>query len=106
RLWQGVIRLAAIHNRALTPAQIQQNYEAGVGEKFYLLFSVSELIGVPDSYVAFEVSQFDSYSYLFNAPFFISLDGSAVPDGIPLRGMRIGVNGKEAVVGQAYTGLD
>ena len=41
RQWQGVLRMAAIHNRALTPTQVQQNFDAGVGEKFYLLFNVS-----------------------------------------------------------------
>ena len=39
------IKFAAIHNRALTPAQIQQNFAAGVGEKYFLLFGVSALSG-------------------------------------------------------------
>lgn len=106
RLWQGAFRLVAIHNRALTQEQISQNFDVGVGEKYFLLFSVSDLISVPDSYIVIEVSQFDSYSYLFNAPFFISLDGSAVPNNIPLSGMRIGINGREAVIGQVYTSVD
>ncbi len=106
RQWQGTIRLVAIHNRALTPEQIQHNFEVGVGEKFFLLFSVSHLVGLPDSYIMFEVSQFDSYSYLFNKPTFISLDPAVTPSGIPVRAMRIGINGKEAVVGQAYRHMD
>ncbi len=106
RQWAGVIRLVAIHNRVLSDAQISQNFEAGVGEKFLLLFGVEGLVNVPDSYVMFEVSQFDDFSYLFTQPTFISLDASAAPDGIPVRGMRIGVNGAEAVVGQAYRTLD
>ena len=106
RLWQGTLRLVAIHNRALTPEQITQNFEAGVGEKFFLLFSVGDLVNVPDSYVMFEVSQFDSYSYLFNTPTFISLDASADPDDIPVMGMRIGINGTEAAVGQTWRTLD
>ena len=44
RQWQGVIRLVAIHNRALNLQQIQQNFEAGVGEKFFLLFGVEHII--------------------------------------------------------------
>jgi len=104
--WQGKMRLVAIHNRALTGEQIVQNFSVGVGEKFFLLFSVSDQTGVPDGYVVFEVSQFDNYSYLFNQPFFISLDPTATPDNIPVAGMRIGVNGKEATVGQAYQNLD
>lgn len=106
RQWQGNLRLVAIHNRALTPEQVAQNFAAGVGEKFFLLFSVAHLTGVPESYILFEVSQFDNYSYLFNEPRFISLDPAAAPDNIPLSGMRIGVNGKEAAVGQAYVNLD
>ncbi|UTA47889.1 LamG domain-containing protein [Simiduia sp. 21SJ11W-1] len=105
--WLGSVRLLAIHNRALSADDIQANYDAGVGEKFFLLFSVSHLVDMADAYVVFEVQQFDNYSYLFNAPFFISLDDSAQPaSAIALQGMRIGVNGQEASVGQAYAKLD
>ena len=106
RQFQGVYRLVVVHNRALTPGQIMQNFEAGVGERYYLLFSVAHLINVPQSYIMFEASQYDSYSYLFNKPTFISLDGTAMPGSIPLRGMRIGENGVELKVGQAYRTLD
>ncbi len=106
RTWQGVVRMVVIHNRALSEAQIDQNFDAGVGERFYLLFSVSHLVNVPQSYVLFEASQFDSYSYLFNEPAFISLDGSQDPDQIRIRGVRIGVNGAEVRVGQAYAPVD
>ncbi len=106
RQWTGVMRLVGIHNRALNQEQIQQNFEAGVGERFYLLFNVEDITGVPDGYVMFEVSQFDSYAYLFNKPAFISLDGTASPDNVVVRGMRIGINGSEARVGQAYANLD
>jgi hypothetical protein len=37
---------------------------------------------------------------------FISLDPSVKPGDIPLKGMRLGINGKEAHVGQAYQNLD
>src|SRR5690606_7083413 len=59
RPWTGVIRLVAVHTRVLTEGQIQQNFAAGVGERFFLLFSVEHLIDVPDSYVVFEAAQFD-----------------------------------------------
>ncbi|HEU4618517.1 MAG TPA: LamG domain-containing protein [Gammaproteobacteria bacterium] len=104
--WNGVIRLVAIHNRALTQEQIKQNYDAGVGERFFLLFNVESLVNVPESYVVFEASQFDSYSYLFKNPFFISLDAAQQPSGIPIRGIRIGINGTEAPVGQAFAHVD
>jgi hypothetical protein len=106
RQWQGKLRLVAIHNRALTQEQIQQNFLAGVGEKFYLLFNVADHTGIPETYILVEVSQFDSYSYLFNRPVFISLDPAFTPNDIPIAGMRIGINGKEASVGQAYVNLD
>ncbi|MEO0422118.1 MAG: LamG domain-containing protein [Pseudomonadota bacterium] len=106
RAFSGVIRLVAIHNRVLTQEQIQRNFDAGVGEKFFLLFNVADLVELPAAYVMFEVSRFDSYSYLFEEPRFISLDTSVIPDNIPLEGMRIGVNGGEPTVGQAYANLD
>ena len=105
RLWKGKLRLVAIHNRALTPAQIRQNFEVGVGEKFFLLFGVGQHTGVPDSYMVLEASQFDSYSYLFNKPFFVSLTDDS-PAGIDVRGMRIAINGREAPVGQVWANLD
>ena len=106
RPWTGVIKFVAIHDRALTEAQIQQNFQAGVGERYYMLFSVSDLISVPQSYIMFEVSQYDSYGYLFNKPTFISLDPNAMPGNLNIKGMRIGINGAEAPVGQAYIPLN
>lgn len=106
RPWAGVVRLVAIHNRALTEAQIQQNFAAGVGEKFFLLFGVEHITGMPKSYVLFEAAQYDSYGYLFTNPKFISLDANARPGSIPIKGMRIGMNGAEPHVGQAYRLLD
>jgi hypothetical protein len=43
---------------------------------------------------------------MFRRPFFISLDGTAQPAGLSIRGMRVGLNGAEAHVGQAYSYLD
>ncbi len=105
-LWQGTLRMVAVHNRVLTPAQVLQNFDVGVGEKFYLLFSIADIIGVPSAYILFEVSQFDSYGYLFNQPHFITLDAAQQPEGIPLTGMHIGINGAEAPVGQSYANID
>jgi len=105
-LWQGTIRMAAMHNFALTPEQIQQNFDVGVGEKFFLLFSIEDIINVPTAYILFEVAQFDSYSYLFNQPHFITLDGAQQPEGIPIQGMRIGINGSEVDKSQSYANMD
>lgn len=105
--WAGTVRLLAIHNRVLTPEQILENFEVGVGERYYLLFNVEDHTAIPTSYVVFEVSRYDSYAYLFNEPFFIVLDDAGVTLGdIPLQGMRLGLNGREVTVGQAYANLD
>ena len=39
RSWQGLIKFVAIHSRALTAAQVLQNFNAGVGQRYYLLFN-------------------------------------------------------------------
>lgn len=104
--WAGTIRLVAIHNRALNAEQVFQNFDVGVGERYFLLFNVSDHVAVDDAYVVFEVSQFDSYGYLFDEPFFVILDETASPGDIPVAGVRIGLNGREIAIGQAFANLD
>jgi hypothetical protein len=104
--WAGSIRMVAVHNRVLSAEQVTQNFDVGIGQKFFLLFEVSEVSNIAQSYVVLEVSQFDSYSYLFSEPFFVTLDSNASITNIPLQGMRIGINGREANVGQVYQNLD
>ena len=106
RKWEGKLRMVAMHNRILSSAQVLQNFEVGVGEKYFLLFSISDRIGIPDSYIMFQVSQFDSYSYLFDKPVFINLDPNWAPVSFDIKGLRIGINGKEAVAGQAFGNMD
>ncbi|WP_196137432.1 LamG domain-containing protein [Aliikangiella sp. G2MR2-5] len=105
RLWQGTYRMVAIHNRALSMEQVTQNFDVGVGEKFFMLFSISHLIDMEESYVVFEVSQWDSYGYLFDKPFFLNLNDQSIPDNIDMEKIRIAVNGKEVKNGQAYKNL-
>jgi len=113
--WLGKLRMVAIYNRALTQEEITQNLDAGVGQKFHLLFKVGHLSpNLPDtSYIWFEVGEFDDYSYLFANPAFIVLDpedGSAITptsfSALTIKGMRIGVNGKLAAIGQAFLNMD
>ena len=112
--WAGIVKLVAIHNRVLTAEQIAQNFDAGVGERYFLLFNVSHLLDVPECtvnsvpqcYIVIEVSRFDSYGYLFDKPFFASLNSAASFSNIPVQSMRIGINGREAPVGQAYGNID
>jgi Concanavalin A-like lectin/glucanases superfamily len=104
RQWQGVIKMVAIYNTALNQTQIQQNFAAGVGQKYFMLFGVSSLTGVNQSYIEFTASQYDNYSYLFAQPKFISLDpNAAIPANLNLAGIRIGVNGLLAPAGQAFS---
>jgi hypothetical protein len=107
RQWEGVMRMVAIHNRALTPTQILQNFDAGVGEKYFMLFNVSHLVPeVPQAYVMLEASQLDSYGLQFTKPTFISLAPNATVTSVPIAGIRIGVNGLEQHAGQAYVPLN
>jgi cytochrome c553 len=106
RQWQGVIKMVAVYNTALTQTQVTQNFKAGVGQKYYLLFGVSSLTGVNQSYIMFTASQYDNYSYLFYQPTFISLDPKAtIPAGLQVAGIRIGVNGQLAPAAQSFATL-
>ena len=107
RAWDGTFRMVAIHNAVLTDAQIDQNFKAGVGEKFFLLFSISHIPGVPaDSYIKVQAEQFDTYSYLFNNPVYVNLADPTPVIDFAIGGMRIGINGKEAIVGQSFVNLE
>lgn len=100
--WLGIVRFVAIHSRALTAAQITQNYNAGVGEKYFMLFDVTALSGVPQSYIQVTASVLDNYAYLFSAPTFISLNPNAAPANLPIVGIRYGVNGVLQSSGQSW----
>lgn len=116
--WLGTMKFLAIHSNALTEHEIRLNYNAGVGQRFQLLFNISDFATLPQwnpamslgarSYIWFEVSVYDDHSYLFSNPKFIDLDYyQATPPTVnfTLKGMRIGINGKEAALGQAYARL-
>ncbi len=112
--------MAAIHRRVLTPEQIEQNRSVGVGLKYLLMFSVSELVdqeGVCHiiegstrtnyCYVMFEASQHDDYSYLFENPTFVTLNEANFGNpSIDIRGIRIGLNGQLVSAGQGFTHID
>ena len=100
--WLGVIKFVAIHNRALTAAQVTQNYTAGVGEKYFMLFDVAALSGVPQSYIQVTASVLDNYAYQFTAPTFISLNPNATVNNVPIAGIRYGVNGAVQTSGQSW----
>lgn len=103
--WRGTIRFLAIHNRALTAEQVATNFGVGVGQKILLAFSIAHLIdSMSDAYIVFQVEQFDDYSYLFSQPYFFSFTQTPSTN-IEIEGIRIGVNGREAAVGQVFAHL-
>jgi hypothetical protein len=103
--WLGTIKFAAVHSRALTASQIMQNFNAGVGQRYYLLFDISAQTNIPQTYIMMTAAQYDTYSYLFTNPTFISLDPNAAPSGIVIKNMRIGVNGNLPTAGQSFATL-
>ena len=106
RPWEGVIRFAALHSRALTGDQIRTNFAAGVGERYFLPFYIGHLIDQPGAYLVFEVSRFDNYSYLFAAPYFINLEQDIVESEVALQGLRLGINGRVPDVAQSFATVD
>lgn len=109
--WSGNMRFLGIHKRAMSAADIAANYKVGVGAKYLLLFNISELLDsdatkYSGSYLVFEVQQIDDYGYLFANPFFTNLEGKTIDTDIAMQGVRIGVNGEEAPVGQVFANLN
>ncbi|WP_158971391.1 LamG domain-containing protein [Paraglaciecola sp. L3A3] len=104
--WAGTIRMVAMHNRVLEPGQIIKNFDAGIGQKYFLLFNLSEWLATEQSYIVFKVSQFDNYSYLFSEPYFYNLNSEAIIPDVSLQGLTLGLNGRELTFGQAYANLD
>jgi hypothetical protein len=101
RPWKGQVRLVAVYAHALTDAQIQVNFNAGVGKRVLLRFDVSPFAG-SGSQLEFTVSELDDYSYLFCQPTFLTSN----PAGFRVAGLRIAVNGQVAVAGQAFPNVD
>ncbi len=121
RAWRGALRMVAVHKRALSAAEISTNSKVPPGEKRYVMFNVSQLTGMPAScrgtdtagqavsycFIYFQVSQYDNYAYLFFKPRFISLNNDQADlDGLHIKGIHLGLNGKLAPVGQAYVNVD
>lgn len=67
--WEGILWFVVVYDWVLIQDDIIKNFVVGVGEKYYLLFNVIDLVDIDDgffSYVVFQISIFDSYSYLFS----------------------------------------
>lgn len=118
RPWAGSLRFLAIHKRAMSEGDIKTNFDVGVGARYLLLFNVSELIDQPacftttaegtsgNCFIVFEVQQIDDYGYQFAVPFFTVLGDGTLASPVTLKGIRIGVNGTEAPVGQVFANVN
>lgn len=113
--WLGQIRMLAIHSAPLTAAEVKQNYDAGVGQQYYLMFNISRYLGAqcnpttgPSCFILMKASVFDNTSYLFSNPRFINLNDPNVSTEPPLylKGMRIGINGSDASNDQLFSRMD
>lgn len=100
RIWQGVFKLVAIHNKALTGAEVLENYDAGTGNLMTMRFDVSAVVGQP-AFIDFQASQIDASGYLFARPVFVT-DAT----GIAVRNIRIAVNGGVPVAAQPFRRVD
>ncbi|MGI9237159.1 MAG: LamG-like jellyroll fold domain-containing protein, partial [Woeseiaceae bacterium] len=100
RLWQGVFKLVAIHDKALNGAEVQQNFDAGTGNVVTMRFDVSAVVG-QTAYIDFQAAQIDAAGYLFARPVFVS-DAT----GVTIKNIRIGVNGAIPVAAQAFRRVD
>ncbi len=100
RLWQGVFRLVAVHSKALTPTEVQQNFVAGVEALRVLRFDVAEALGAP-GYIEMVAGQIDELGYLFAEPTLVT-DASPVA----VKNIRIAVNGAVPVAEQAFRRVD
>lgn len=100
RLWMGDLHQIAIHTAALTPAQVAQNFDAGIGTLVTLAFSLDEALGSPGT-ITLVAQQLDERSYLFARPVY-----SGELAEVPLKNMRIAVNGTVPVAAQAFRRLD
>jgi len=106
RQWLGKMLFVAIHDRALTREEVIQNTVEGIEDKFILEFDVSSLLdasGLTKSSIKIVVSELDDFSYIFSSP---SLITDIANPNIPVKNLRIVVNGNIPVAAQAFRGID
>jgi hypothetical protein len=99
RLWKGTFELVAIHKKALSSAEVQQNFAAGPGGFVTLSFDVSSVVGSP-SRVDLLAAQVDDASYVFAKPTFVG------PAGTRVKNIRVAVNDIVPVAAQTFRRID
>ena len=100
RLWQGIFQMVAVHNKALTPVEVQQNFDAGAGNIITLRFDLANVLAAP-GVIEMQAAELDSFSYVFGRPVFVS-----DVTGVRVKNMRIAVNGSAPVAAQAFRRVD
>lgn len=100
RPWAGVLKLVAIHSKALSDAEVQQNFDAGTGNIVTMRFDVASIIGEP-AVIEMQTAQLDAAGYLFAKPVFVS-DAT----GIAVKNIRIAVNNLVPVAAQPFRRID
>ena len=107
--FQGEIKFLAIHSRALTAAQVMQNFNAGVGQRYYLLFNISNVPGVNVTAGLHDVHGEPVRQLqlpVLPADVHLARSDGEADAAFPVKGMRIGINGTIPLVGQAYIPLN
>ena len=99
RLWMGTFELVAIHKKALSAAEVQQNFAAGAGGFVTLSFDVSTVVGA-QARVDLLAAPIDAKSYVFAKPTFVG------PSGTKVKNIRIAVNDTVPVAAQAFRRVD
>jgi hypothetical protein len=99
RLWKGTFELVAIHKKALSSAEVQQNFAAGPGGLVTLSFDVSSIVGA-QARVDLLAAPVDAASYVFARPTFVG------PAGTRVKNIRIAVNGAVPVAAQSFRRID
>ncbi len=100
RLWAGVFHMVAVHERALNPVEVQQNFDAGLGNLRSLRFDLTAEFGV-DAYIEMLFEPIGGNAYLFAEPRF----GGSV-SGITVQNVRIAVNDVVPVAAQSFRRVD
>jgi len=99
RLWMGTFELVAIHKKALSAAEVQQNFAAGAGGLVTLSFDVSSIVGA-QAHVDVLAAPLDAKSYLFAKPTFVG------PANTRVKNIRIAVNDSVPVAAQTFRRVD
>jgi hypothetical protein len=99
RLWKGTFELVAIHKKALSTTEVQQNFAAGPGGLVTLSFDVTSAVG-SQARVDLLAASVDAASYVFARPTFVG------PAGTRVKNIRIAVNDTVPVAAQTFRRID